>query len=50
MAFMVEILNSGVYGLPTEKTFIVFLVGSTLTFGRSTLEKGTRKLSLSVDQ
>ena len=50
MTLMVEISNSWVYGLPREKTFILFLVGSTLISGPSTLEKGTTKLSISVDQ
>ena len=49
VALMVEISNSWVYGLPTEKTFMLFLVGSTLIFGPSTLEKGTTKLPMSVD-
>ena len=48
VALMVEISNSWVYGLPTEKTFMLFLVGSTLLFGPSTLEKGTIKLPMSV--
>ena len=30
MALMVETSNSWVYGLPTEKNFVTFLVGSTL--------------------
>ena len=47
---MVEILNSWAYGLPREKTSILFLVGSTLIFGPSILEKGTTKLPMSVDQ
>ena len=49
VALMVEISNSWVYGLPTEKTFMLFLVGSTLIFGPSTLEKGTTKLPMSED-
>ena len=47
---MVEISNSWVYGLPTEKFFIPFLMGNTLIFGPSSLEKGTAKLPVSVDQ
>ena len=47
---MVEMSNSWVYGLPTERSFILFLVGSTQIFGPSTLEKGTTKLPISVDQ
>ena len=50
MALMVEISNSWVYGLPREKTFVPFLVWSTLIFGPSTLEKDTTKLPMSVDQ
>ena len=48
MALMVEILNSWVYGLPREKPFILLLLGNTLIFGPSTLEKGTTKLPMSV--
>ena len=47
MTFMVEILNSWVYGLPTEKNFYPFFKTKTFIFGPSTLEKGTTKLSLS---
>ena len=50
MALMVEISNSWVYGLPREKTFIPFLVSSTLIFGPSTLENDTTKLPMSVNQ
>ena len=46
----VEILNSWVYGLPREKNFILFLVGSTLIFEPSILEKGTTKKPMSLDQ
>ena len=49
MALMVEILNSWVYGLPREKPFILLLLGNTLIFGPSTLEKGTTKLPMSED-
>ena len=49
MALIVEISNSWVYGLPREKTFIPFLVWSTLIFGPSTLEKDTTKLPMSVN-
>ena len=38
MALIVEISNSLVHGLPTEKTFIPFLVRCTLIFGPSSLE------------
>ena len=47
---MVEISNSWVYGLPREKTFISFLVWSTLIFGPSTLEEDNTKLPTSVAQ
>ena len=47
---MVEILNSWVHGLPREKPFILLLLGNTLIFGPSTLEKGTTKLPMSLDQ
>ena len=50
MVLMVQIPNSWVYGLPAEKTSVVLLVGSTLIFEPSTLEKGTTKLLTSVDQ
>ena len=47
IALMVEISNSWVYGLPTEK----FFVGSTLIFGPGSLDgKGTTKQLMSVDQ
>ena len=47
---MVEISNSWVYGLPSEKAFMPFSVWSTLIFGLSTLEKDNTKLPMSVDQ
>ena len=51
MALMVEISNSWVYGLPTEKFLSLFLVGSTLIFRPASLDgKGTTKQPMSEDQ